>query len=412
MDGRHTAGLGELLRHLTDLVDRGSEAAYRAQGLDYRPPYTPVMRALAEEAAGVGELTDRLAISQGAVSQTAKLMVADGLVSRRPGRDGRRSILALTAKGRRLLGRLQVHWQAVFAAAGDLEDEIGAPLRTYLARAIYALERTGFAQRIARARPGDGQPATPRTAEAPPSAHFRTGGNAYARYRPDYPPELAGLLAEPCAATGTALDVGCGTGQLTTVLAERFERVVGADTSADQLAHAEAHPNVDYRAGSAEALPVDDGSADLVVAAQAAHWFDLDRFYPEVRRVARPGAVVALVSYGVPYIEGPANAVFQRFYWQELPPFWPPERRHVETGYADLPFPFEPLEPPELSIRKAWPLADFLGYLGTWSASRRAVATGRADLFDTLAAELRRHWGDPQTPRPVVWPVSIRLGRV
>ena len=70
-------GLGELLRHLTELVDRGAEANYRRQGLAYRPRYTPIMRALARGEHSVRELTERLAITQGAVSQSVKRMEAE-----------------------------------------------------------------------------------------------------------------------------------------------------------------------------------------------------------------------------------------------------------------------------------------------------------------------------------------------
>ncbi len=98
---------------------------------------------------------------------------------------------------------------------------------------------------------------------------FDRGGAAYARFRPEYPPELAKFLAATAPSTGLAVDVGCGTGQLTTQLADHFERTIGLDPSSDQLENASMHPRVEYRCAPAERLAVDAGSADLIAAAQA-----------------------------------------------------------------------------------------------------------------------------------------------
>ena len=242
--------------------------------------------------------------------------------------------------------------------------------------------------------------------------HFQRGGAEYARYRPSYPPELVDALAALAPGCNLAVDVGCGSGQLSALLAERFERVVASDVSESQLANAIAHPRISYRHEAAEAIGIGAGEADLVVAAQAAHWFDLGAFYREVRRVAGEGGVVALISYGVPYLESPLNVWLQRFYWQELHPFWPPERYHVETGYNDLPFPFEPLGMPHLFIRRSWNLHELTGYIRTWSASKRLLEQQREALLLDFEATLAEVWGTPAEQVPIVWPVSFRVGRV
>lgn len=141
-------GLGELLRHLTELVDSGAEAAYRAEGLRYRPRYTPVMRALAGGERTINDITASASITQGAVSQTVKLMEADGLVKRRPGLDARHSALSLTTEGRALLSTLEAHWTRTFEAIARLEAEIGYPVREVLKNAIAALEKKGFDERL------------------------------------------------------------------------------------------------------------------------------------------------------------------------------------------------------------------------------------------------------------------------
>lgn len=97
-----------------------------------------------------------------------------------------------------------------------------------------------------------------------------------------------------------AVDVGCGSGQSTWILANRFEKVVGTDISEAQIEAAKqaAHPpNVSYLVCPAEDLPFEDGSVDLVTAFAAAHWFDAPRFMGEVDRVLKPSGCVAFSTY-------------------------------------------------------------------------------------------------------------------
>ena len=241
---------------------------------------------------------------------------------------------------------------------------------------------------------------------------FDQGGQAYARFRPEYPSGLAAFLASVAAEHALAVDVGCGNGQLTQLLAPFFTQVVGLDPSADQIANAMPDPRIDYRCAPAEQLPVADASASLITAAQAAHWFDLPACYREVRRIAAPGAVLALVSYGVLNLEPALDQRFQRFYREEIGPYWPPERKLVDTGYATIDFPFEEIQPHASEIRLDWDLHEFLGYCTTWSAVRSARESGQEALLLAFARDLGEAWGDPALKRPVSWPINMRIGRV
>lgn len=194
--------------------------------------------------------------------------------------------------------------------------------------------------------------------------HFSERAAGYAAHRPTYPAALVDFLAEVAPRRGLAWDAGCGSGQLSVLLAERFRRVVATDASAEQIAKATPHPNVDYRYAPAEASGLPDAVVDLAVAAQAAHWFDLPAYSAEVRRVTRPGSVVALVTYGLMTVDDEVDPVVRRFYSEVLGPYWPPERRHVEDGYRSLPFPFDEMETPKLEIRVDWAFADLVGYVG------------------------------------------------
>ena len=126
--------------------------------------------------------------------------------------------------------------------------------------------------------------------------HFSSRAAAYAARRPTYPGAVADFLAQVSPGRALALDVGCGNGQLTSLLAARFEKVIATDASAEQVAGAKPLENVQFRVARAEAAVCEPGSVDLVTAAQAAHWFDLPAFFAEVRRVLRPGGVVALLT--------------------------------------------------------------------------------------------------------------------
>ncbi|MDA5193039.1 class I SAM-dependent methyltransferase [Govanella unica] len=239
---------------------------------------------------------------------------------------------------------------------------------------------------------------------------FDRGGQAYARFRPEYPLGPARFLAETARSHKCAVDVGCGNGQLTAQLAAYFDDVVGLDPSADQIANAPAQQGVRYICASAEKLPLPDRSANLITAAQAAHWFDLPAFYAEARRIASDGAALALISYGVLRLPGDLQSRFDRFYHDEIGPYWPPERKLVDRGYRDLCFPFEERQAPQMDIQLAWALGDFLGYLSTWSAVQRVKGTGREDILNDFARDISRLWGDPTKTQPVSWPINMRIG--
>ncbi|HEX2164534.1 MAG TPA: class I SAM-dependent methyltransferase [Thermoanaerobaculia bacterium] len=242
--------------------------------------------------------------------------------------------------------------------------------------------------------------------------HFSPLAARYAAVRPTYPAELFDWLAALPARRERAWDAGTGSGQAAVALAERFAEVIATDASDAQLAQAAPHPRVSYRRAVAEESELADGSIDLVTVAQAVHWFDLDRFWPEVRRVLAPGGAVAVWSYLGVTLGPELDRVIARFYRDVVGPWWPPERAAVEDGYRSLPFPFAEIEPPPFEIRLRWDLARFAGYLGTWSASRHwSDAHGGADPVAEIAADLAAAWGDPAVEREIVWPIGLRAGR-
>ncbi len=241
--------------------------------------------------------------------------------------------------------------------------------------------------------------------------HFSSQAAEYVRFRPAYPPALFAWLAAVAPARALAWDCATGSGQAAGALATHFERVVASDASAAQLAQALPYPQVEYCVAAAESPPPAARGADLVTVAQALHWFDLDRFYPAVRVTLRPGGVVAVWGYGLTRISAEVDAVVSRYYQDVVGPYWPPERRHIENGYRELPFPFAAIEAPRFEMRAEWSLDALLGYLDTWSASRRYLAAhGRHPLAE-VAEDLAAAWGAARV-QTVTWPLFLRVGRV
>jgi SAM-dependent methyltransferase len=242
--------------------------------------------------------------------------------------------------------------------------------------------------------------------------HFSAGAKVYARHRPRYPAALAQRLAELAPGRELAWDAGCGSGQAATLLAGSFTRVRATDASARQLAHAEPHPRVDYAHGREDASGLPDGSADLVAVAQALHWFDLEAFHGEARRVLRPGGLIAQWSYSLARVDPVTDAAVERFYRERVGRHWPPERLHVENGYRELAFPFESVEAGVFAMEAHLDRDAMLDYIGTWSAVTRCRETEGADPLPELAAALAPGWPDPGELRRVRWPLMLRVGRV
>jgi len=237
---------------------------------------------------------------------------------------------------------------------------------------------------------------------------------AYAQHRPTYPAALFGRFAARCPQRHRVWDCGCGNGQASLALAELFDQVVATDASPSQIQQAIAHPRVRYSCAPASASGLPAGSVDAVFVAQAVHWFAGEAFNAELRRVARPGAVMAWIGYLPPQLEVPElQALVQHFYATTLAPWWPPQRQLVECSYAGLEFPGQEWPFPEgLEIVRHWSLEALLGYLASWSAVSAARAAGW-DPLAPLALELAAHWPEGGSGQVEArWPFMGRWGRV
>jgi ubiquinone/menaquinone biosynthesis C-methylase UbiE len=240
--------------------------------------------------------------------------------------------------------------------------------------------------------------------------HFSRVASQYAAFRPHYPQALFDYLADVAPSRTVAWDCACGSGQATLDLAERFASVMATDASAQQIAAAPVHPRITWSVARAESSGLPPDSVDLITVAQSAHWFDLDAFYAEARRVLRPNGVLALWTYGVHRFNDAAmDALAHELYAETVGPYWPPERRHCEDGYRSLPFAFPEIVPPAFEMKERWTLPQLLGYLRSWSATSRYVQAHGNDPIVPFGEAIAPMWGEGE--RVVEWPLGLRIGR-
>ena len=243
--------------------------------------------------------------------------------------------------------------------------------------------------------------------------HYSLLAARYSRARPGYPDALFQYLAGIAPGRDLAWDCGTGNGQAARGLARQFAHVHATDASAEQLRQAEPHERVTFRREPAERVSLGDGTADLVTSAVAAHWFDLDRFYPEVRRVLKPGGVIAVWTYHLPRVSPAVDGVVFYYYGTLLAGHWPELMRHVDQRYATLPFPFDELPPPRLTMTASWTAAQLAAFLATWSAVTRYHQEKGVHPVDEIWEDLLAAWDSgASAPRRVTWDLHLRVGRV
>ena len=239
---------------------------------------------------------------------------------------------------------------------------------------------------------------------------FATVAREYANFRPGYPAELFAWLARVSPSRAAAWDCGCGSGQASVALAEHFSKVYATDVAPEQIGAAKSHERVSYSVASAERSGLAEHSVDLVTVAQALHWFDVTDFYAEAARVARPRALLAVWNYPRPqFVDPELDRRFFAFYSQVVGPYWPAERRHIESGYRTLPFPFEEIQTPEFGVELNWDLDQVAGYVSSWSATARYRAALGVDPVPILRDSLGDAWPARGAQVPVRMPIGLRV---
>ena len=242
--------------------------------------------------------------------------------------------------------------------------------------------------------------------------YFSASAAEYATFRPRYPSALFDFVSSIPLRRRVAWDCATGSGQAAVPLAEYFERVIATDASREQIQHATPHPRVSYGVALADASGLAQASVDLVTVAQALHWFSFDRFFAEVRRVLAPDGGLAIWCYTRSVLEGELDEILVRYYSGTCGPYWAPERALVDEAYQSIPIPVDEVPAPPMQIEVPLTLAEFSGYVRTWSATRKLAAAIGRDPVIALEQEMRPLWGTETERRLVRWPIRVRAGRL
>ena len=243
--------------------------------------------------------------------------------------------------------------------------------------------------------------------------HFGDKSSDYLQFRPDYPNELYSYLSNLCIEHDCVWDCGTGNGQAAFKLARYFDDVVATDINQTQLDVAIQHKKIHYHCWPAERTKIRNVSVDLITVAQALHWFNLDNFYSEVRRVAKPEGIIAAWCYSLGKIKPDLDVLIERLYSDILgDTYWPKERRYIDAGYHTIPFPFERIHAPYFAIDKKMNFSQLIGYLNTWSAVKEYKKQTDNNPIDLIYKKLELAWGDVQFEHTMHWPIHLLVGKI
>lgn len=241
--------------------------------------------------------------------------------------------------------------------------------------------------------------------------NFSHDSEAYRTYRPEYPKALFDYLKNLPVSKELMWDAGTGNGQIVKGMADGFKSIFATDISASQLSQAPLYDHVHYSVQASEQTNFSSGSINLITIAQAIHWFDFDRFYQEVRRVAANDAVIAVIGYSRPRLQLELDQLLDEFYTQTVGFYWDKERRYIDEGYMTIPFPFNELERPDFSMNYEWRLAHLIGYLSTWSAVKHYKAQTGKDPMTEFKLKLEAIV-EAESVLKIEFPLLLRIGMV
>lgn len=245
------------------------------------------------------------------------------------------------------------------------------------------------------------------------------GGHAelYAKARPTYPSELFEYIATLCSAREKVWDCAAGTGQATFELAKYFKHVEATDINAKQIDTAKISSsdltNVNFSVQSAEQTQFPEHSFDLVTVAQALHWFEYDKFWPELKRVLKPGGLFAAWGYNWTRTDFHVNHMLEKDLFDVLTPFWSEKAKILWDAYPSdiIHFPFKRIDTQKFSIKMHWNLAQVISYFRSWSSTQAAIkAWGSDEKFQHAVQDVIAVWGEPEKVRIIEFPLHLCFG--
>ncbi|XP_041461054.1 putative methyltransferase DDB_G0268948 isoform X2 [Lytechinus variegatus] len=217
----------------------------------------------------------------------------------------------------------------------------------------------------------------------------------YALYRPSVPDDVVDAIIKKIQFKKSdydslAVDIACGSGQFTQSIARHFDRIIGFDISKAQIDEAKSQNqrgNVEYRISSAEKIPLESNTVDLVTVSQAAHWLDFPAFCDEADRVLRPGGYIVVVSsirktlhHDDPILEAKINDCNDR-YMSVLNAYRLISLEKLHTFYGNLKYPYPETIRDTIGKNVQMSPADYLNLTKTMSYSLKYRESNPHDTF-------------------------------
>ena len=221
--------------------------------------------------------------------------------------------------------------------------------------------------------------------------NFSNISESYLKFRPEFPFEFIDTLCNLSAEKNLAWDCGTGNGQVAKHLAKHFVQVIATDVSKNQIDKAIKLPNIDYRVEAAEHSTLAKKSVNLLVIAQAIHWFDFENFYKEASRVLTNGGIIAAIGYPLFTTDNEnLNNAISYFYSEIIGKYWDAERRYIDEKYKTIPFPFEEFDLPKFEMTYHWNYEQLVGYLSSWSAVEHYKKQNNKNPVEFIDDDLRK----------------------
>lgn len=242
--------------------------------------------------------------------------------------------------------------------------------------------------------------------------NFSTQSKEYSFSRPTYPESLFEFLSIITPQKNLAWDCATGNGQAAIGLSKYFKKVIASDASKNQIQHGFRRKNIDYKVFPAENPELHNDSVDIVTVAQALHWFDLDKFYFNVKRVGKKDGIIAVWNYDMHKINPQIDNVSRELDvdGEILGKYWAKETKYVKEKYKTIPFPFKEISVPQFKTTLYWNLRQLWNYMQTWSSVKKYYSENKRDPLDLVKSTMKSLWGNQLDKREVTLNINIRVG--
>ena len=148
----------------------------------------------------------------------------------------------------------------------------------------------------------------------------------------------------------------------------------------------------------------------MITVAQAFHWFDMERFYKEAKRLLKPGGLLAIWGYSLLKVNPSIDAIVNYIHDIELKDHWNERRKLVDSGLSDVIIPFNEISCPQFEMEISWDFTQFIGYINTWSAITKFKADKGYNLLLNYENELAEAWGQTKLNK-IRFPLFTRMGK-